>query len=432
MADQTTLKRALTTPEVILSGVGVILGAGIYALIGEAALTAGNALWLAFLLSATIAAFTGLSYAELSSMFPLSSAEYEYTSRSFGDVLAFVVGILVILSGIIGAATVALGFAGYFQGFIDLPLVLVAALVLVLISTIIFAGIRQSAAFVITFTLIEAAGLVGIIAIGLPYLGTVDYFEAPAGIGGVLSAAALLFFAYQGFEEVVKLSEETVNPESTIPKSLLIALGATIILYMLVAVAAVSVAGWQGIAGSPAPFAVIAGQAFGNGAFLIFSVIALFATANTALLMLLASSRIIYGMARARSLPHPFCYIHPATRTPAVAIVVAMLCSLLFLSLGDISDVAMVANFTLYITFVVINAAVILLRYRMPDRPRPFRVPLSIGPLPVLPVLGILTCVLFLFQLDAKVLLIGGGILLAAFLAGAFLQKTRISGTRAE
>jgi APA family basic amino acid/polyamine antiporter len=94
--------------------------------------------------------------------------------------------------------------------------------------------------------------------------------------------------------------------------------------------------------------------------------------------------------------------------------------------------VARVANFTLYITFAVINAAVILLRYRMPDRHRPFRVPLSIGPLPVLPVLGILTCVLFLFQLDAKVLLIGGGILLAAFLAGAFLQKTRISGTRAE
>jgi APA family basic amino acid/polyamine antiporter len=429
MEEQAALKRALTTPEVILSGIGVILGAGIYALIGEAALTAGNALWLAFVLSATIAAFTGLSYAELSSMFPLASAEYEYTSRSFGDVLAFVVGILVILSGIIGAATVALGFAGYFQGFIDMPLVLTAALVLILISAIIFAGIKQSAALVITFTLIEAAGLLGIIAIGLPSFGSVDYFEAPAGIGGVLSAAALLFFAYQGFEEVVKLSEETVNPESTIPKSLLVALGVTILLYVLVAVAAVSVAGWQGIAGSPAPFAVIAGQAFGTEAFLIFSVIALFATANTALLMLLASSRIIYGMARARSLPRPFCYVHPATRTPAVAIVVAMLCSLLFLSLGNISDVAMVANFTLYITFTVINAAVILLRIRMPDRPRPFRVPFSVGRLPVLPVLGILTCILFLFQLDAKVLLIGGVIVLAAYLAGVTLRRRRIAGS---
>lgn len=425
LADQAKLKRALTTPEVVLSGIGVILGAGIYALIGEAAGMAGNALWLAFLLSATIAAFTGLSYAELSSMFPLASAEYEYTSRSFGHVLAFVVGILVILSGIIGAATVALGFAGYFQGLMDMPLVLTAALLLILTSAIIFAGIKQSAAFVITFTLIEAGGLLGIIAIGLPYLGSVDYFEAPLGIGGVLQGAALLFFAYQGFEEVVKLSEETVNPESTIPKSLIIALAATILLYMLVSIAAVSIAGWEGIAGSPAPFAVIAGQAFGTEAFLIVTVIALFATANTALLMLLASSRIVYGMARAGTLPRPFCYIHPATQTPAVAIVVALLFSLAFLSLGNISDVAMVANFTLYITFAVINAAVILLRFRMPDRPRPFRVPLSIGRLPVLPLLGILTCVLFLFQLDIRVLFIGGVIIVAASLAGKILRMTQ-------
>jgi APA family basic amino acid/polyamine antiporter len=432
MGEETTLNRALTTPEVILSGIGVILGAGIYALIGEAAITAGNALWLAFALSATIAAFTGLSYAELSSMFPFASAEYEYTSRSFGDVLAFVVGILVIFSGIIGAATVALGFAGYFRGFIDLPLVPVAALVLLLISAIIFAGIKQSAAFVITFTLIEAAGLLGVIAIGLPYLGTVDYLESPMGIAGVLQAAALLFFAYQGFEEIVKLSEETVNPESTIPKSLIIALGVTIILYVLVALAAVSVAGWQGIAGSAAPFAVIAEQALGSEAFLVFSAIALFATANTALLMLLASSRIIYGMARANTLPGAFSYIHPATQTPAVAIVVAMVCSILFLSLGNISDVAMVANFTLYITFIVINAAVILLRFRMPERSRPFRVPLSVGRLPLLPCLGILTCVLFLFQLDARVLLIGAAIIALAFLGGRILRNRRSAASPTE
>ncbi|MDG6257392.1 MAG: amino acid permease [Methanomicrobiaceae archaeon] len=426
MGEETKLKRVLTAPEVTLSGIGVILGAGIYALIGEAASMAGNALWIAFFLSATIAAFTGLSYAELSSMFPYASAEYEYTARSFGDILAFVVGMLVIFSGIVGAATVALGFAGYFQGFVDMPLVLTAALLLVLISAIIFAGIKQSAAIVIIFTLIEAAGLVGIIAIGFPYLGSVDYFEAPAGVTGLLSAAALLFFAYQGFEGIVKLSEETVRPESTIPKSLLIALGVTIVLYVLVALAAVSVAGWQGIAGSPAPFAVIAGNAFGNSAFLIFTLIALFATANTALLMLLASSRIIYGMARTRTLPGAFSYIHPATRTPAVAIIAATFTSILFLSLGTISEVAMVANFTLYITFAVINAAVILLRFRMPDRQRPFMVPLSLGRLPLLPCFGILTCVLFLFQLDARVLLIGAAIIGFSALAGKILRGRTI------
>jgi APA family basic amino acid/polyamine antiporter len=423
-SDPVELKRVLKTPEVVLSGIGVILGAGIYALIGEAAGMAGNALWMAFILSAAVAAFTGLSYAELSSMFPLAGAEYEYTSRSFGETLAFIVGVLVILSGIVGAATVSLGFAGYFQGITGLPLVGTAVLLLVVLAAIIFAGIRQSTAFIIVFTLIEAAGLIGIIIIGLPHLGSVDYLAMPLGFAGVLQASALIFFAYQGFEEIVKLSEETVNAERVIPKSLLIALGITILLYMLVAVAAVSVAGWEGLAGSNAPFAVIAGEALGEGAFFVFTVIALFATANTALLMLLASSRIMYGMARSRSLPAPFGIVHPKTQTPWVAVAGAALCSLLFLSLGNIRDVALVANFTLYVTFIVINAAVIVLRVRMPDSPRPFRLPLSPGGIPLLPLLGIATCLLFLLQLEAKVLAIGGGIIIAAYIAGIIIRKT--------
>lgn len=425
MEEQPALRRTLKMPEVVLSGIGVILGAGIYALIGEAAGMAGNALWLAFILSAAIAACTGLSYAELSSMFPLVSAEYEYTSRSFGETLAFIVGILVILSGIVGATTVSFGFAGYFQGITGLPIILTAVLLLITISIIIFAGIKQSAAFVIVFTLIEAAGLIGIIAIGLPYLGSVDYLEMPAGFAGVLQASALIFFAYQGFEQIVKLSEETVNPENTIPRGLLLALGVSILMYVLVALAVVSVAGWQELAGSPAPFAVIAELALGTEAFLAFTVIALFATANTALLMLLSSSRIMYGMARSKSLPVSFGYVHPKTQTPAIAIAGAALCSLAFLALGNIRDVALVANFTLFATFIVINAAVIVLRFRMPDEPRPFKVPLSINRVPIVPGLGIATCILFVFQLEVRILAIGALILISAFLFGLLLKKMR-------
>jgi APA family basic amino acid/polyamine antiporter len=358
-------------------------------------------------------------------MFPLVSAEYEYTSRSFGETLAFIVGILVILSGIVGATTVSFGFAGYFQGITGLPIILTAVLLLIIISIIIFAGIKQSAAFVIVFTLIEAAGLIGIMAIGLPHLGSVNYLEMPAGFTGVLQASALIFFAYQGFEQIVKLSEETVNPENTIPRSLLLALGISILMYVLVALAAVSVAGWQELAGSPAPFAVIAQLALGTEAFLAFTIIALFATANTALLMLLSSSRIMYGMARSRSLPVSFAYVHPKTQTPAVAIAGAALCSLVFLALGNIRDVALVANFTLFATFIVINAAVIVLRFRMPDERRPFTVPLSISRVPVVPVLGIATCILFLFQLEVRILAIGVLILIFAFLSGLLLKRMR-------
>ncbi|KQC05658.1 MAG: amino acid transporter [Methanoculleus sp. SDB] len=421
--DQAQLKRVLTLREVVLSGIGVILGAGIYALIGEAAGLAGNAIWMAFLLTAAIAAFTGLSYAELSSMFPIASAEYEYTSRAFGQQLAFLVGILVILSGIVGAATVSLGFAGYFAGITGIPMMPTAILLLFLLSVIIFTGIKQSAAFIITFTLIEAGGLIGIIAIGFPYLGSVDYLEMPLGIAGVLQASALIFFAYQGFEEIVKLSDETIEPERIVPTGLLLALATTIVLYVLVALAAVSVAGWQALAGSSAPFAVVAEKALGPEAFLAFTLIALFATANTALLMLLSSSRIMFGMARSRSLPQAIGYVHPGTSTPLVAIVVAFVASVLFLSLGNIRDVALVANFTLFVTFAVINAAVIFLRFQLPGRNRPFRIPGSICRVPLLPVLGVITCLFFLFQMDVKILLIGALIIILASSAGFVLRR---------
>lgn len=420
--DQTGLKRVLGPVEVILSGIGVILGAGIYALIGEAAATAGNALWLAFLFSAAIAAFSGLSYAELSSMYPFASAEYEYTSRSFGAVIGFIIGIMVILSGIVGASTVALGFAGYLQGITGFHYLLSAIVLIVGLSLIIFYGIRQSAAIVIIFTLIEAGGLIGIIAIGVPYLGTVNYFEMPFGIAGVFQASALIFFAYQGFEEIVKLSEETINPERNIPRGLIIALSVTIVLYMLTALAAVSVVGWADLAGSPAPFALIAGEVFGQGAFVLFTFIALFATANTALLMLLSSSRIMYGMAKSGSLPLRLGYIHPSRRTPAIAIAACGICSLLFLLLGNIRDIALVANFTLFITFIVINATVIVLRKKEPALSRPFKVPGSVFGVPVIPVLGVLTCIFFFLQMDAEVLLLGTILVVVAAVTGMYLE----------
>lgn len=125
------LKRELGLLEVTLSGTGIILGAGIYVLIGEAAALAGNAVWLSFAIAALIAMFTGLSYAELSSMFPTAGAEYNYVAYAFHQRLAFIIGIMVILSGVVGAATVSLGFAGYFTSFNGLPLLLVAAALLV-------------------------------------------------------------------------------------------------------------------------------------------------------------------------------------------------------------------------------------------------------------------------------------------------------------
>jgi len=407
MSNKIKLKRELGLIEVTLSGIGIILGAGIYALIGKAAGLAGNSVWLSFAIASLIAIFTGLSYAELSSMFPKASAEHEYVMNAFNKKLAFIIGWLIILSGVIGAATVALGFGGYFNAFFKVPVIPSAIVLIVALSLLLFYGIKETARFVIIATLIETAGLIIVIFIGFPYLGKVDYFEISHGWTGVFQASALVFFAYTGFESIVKLSEETKSPEKTIPKGLILAIVVSIFLYVTVAISAVSVMGWERLSTSEAPFADLAFFAFGSDAFILLTAIALFATANTVLMMMLGSSRIIYGMADSGTLPAILSRVHRSRRTPWTAILVTMAVSILFIFSGDIAFVANVDNFTLFVTFFIINAALILLRYKEPGMNRPFRVPLNAGRFPVLPFLGILSCVFMLAQLEGKVILIG-------------------------
>jgi APA family basic amino acid/polyamine antiporter len=410
------LKRELGLLEVTLSGVGIIIGAGIYALIGKAAGLAGNSVWISFAISALVAVFTGLSYAELSSMFPKASAEHEYTLRAFGKRMAFIIGWLIILSGVIGAATVALGFGGYFGSFFNISIITSAFVLIMVLSLLLFYGIKETTWFAILATLIETAGLILIIWMGIPFLGKVDYFEMPSGWTGVFQASALVFFAYTGFESIVKLSEETKDPEKTIPKGLILSIAISIVLYVLVAISAVSVMGWERLATSEAPFADLAYSIFGNDAFAILILIALFSTSNTVLLMMLGSSRIIYGMADSFTLPNILAKVHISRRTPWVAIVITTVTSLLFIFVGDIVFVADVANFTLFVTFLVINAVLIFLRFKEPETKRPFVVPFTIGKLPVLPLFGILFCIFMLAQLKWTVLLVGAGLVVLGWL----------------
>ncbi len=401
------LKRELGLLEVTLSGVGIILGAGIYVLIGQAAGLAGNAIWLAFCLSAIMALLTGLSYAELSSMFPKAGAEYDYVTNAFNSRLAFVIGWLVFLSGVLAAATVALGFAGYFTALTGIPMLISALVLLALLTVLLAYGVKETARVAAIATLIEVSGLVIIIAIGLPHLGSVNYWEMPQGYFGLFAASALIFFAYQGFESMVKFSEETKKPETTIPKALILALIISAVLYILVALSVVSVLGWQQLAGSQAPFSDVVAGTLGPDAAVVIAVVALFATANTALMSMYASSRILYGMAGSSSLTAGFAWVHPARRTPWIAIGICGVLSGLLIFAGDIAFIANVTNFTLFITFIVINAAVIVLRYHSPLTPRPFRIPGAIGRLPLVPVAGIVFCIFLLAVQDIAVLTLG-------------------------
>jgi len=411
------LQRTLGLFEITLSGIGTIVGAGIYALIGEAAGLAGNAVWISFALSAVAAIFTGLSYAELAAMFPRASAEYEYASQAFGRLPAFIIGWLIILSGVIGAAIVSLGFAGYFGALTGASPLPSALLLLASLSAVISASIKQSARMAMALTSIGVLGLVFIILLGAPDLSRTNLLEmSPLGFSGIFQASALIFFAFLGFEEIVKLTEEAKDPEKNIPRGLILAISASIVLYIMVALSAVSILGWERLSQSSAPFADIARSALGPSASLIISVMALFATANSALLQLLASSRIVFGMGRSGCMPRILARVHPRTRTPLAATLLCMALAMAFVFLEDIAFVTNVSNFTVFVSFMVINASLIVLRCKRPELRRPFQVPLSWGRIPLLPVMGILFNAFMLAQLSRTVMAVGIGLMLAGWL----------------
>ncbi len=241
-----SLKRDLGLFHAVAAGVGIILGAGIYVLLGAATGIAGNSVWMSFFFAAFVSLLTGLSYAELSSVYPTDAAEYDYTKKAFKNRgLAFFVAYQVILSAMISAATVAIGFAGYFSALFDLNhTIIVAIIVIVVFSIINFRSIKGSALTNVICAALEILGLFVIIFLAIPHVGSVSYTEMPQGFGGVLKASSLVFFAFLGFESIVKLSEEVKDPTKNIPRALLLSLLITTILYILVAIAAVSILDW--------------------------------------------------------------------------------------------------------------------------------------------------------------------------------------------
>lgn len=407
------LKRQLGLFQATMYGVGLILGAGIYVLIGEAAATAGNIVWLSFVLGAVVSVFTGLSYAELASMYPKAAAEYVYVRNAFkNNFLAFIVGWLIIFTAIVSASAVSLGFGGYFAGFYGSPITISAILLIVALSFVNFYGIRESSWANVVFTIIEVSGLAFIIYIGFTFTDTspVNYFESPFGINGIFAALALIFFAYIGFENIANIAEETKNPTRVLPRALILSISITGVIYILVSIAAVSVLDWQDLGASTAPLADVAGRVLGSGGQLSLSVIALFATTNTVLIMLVAGSRIVYGMSQQNSLPSFFAKINARTKTPWIAVFAVMAAAIIFAFIGNIVTVANITVFAIVITFALVNLSLIWLRYKEPNIERPFKVPINIGKLPILPFLGLVTSVALATQFDAYVISVGTGV----------------------
>ncbi len=405
------LKREVGLLGAVAYGVGIIVGAGVYVLIGRAAGHAGNSVWMSFTLAAVVASFTCLSYAELSSMYHESGAEYVYIERASGKkFLAFIVGWLVLLSGVVSSSAVALGFAGYLFPYVHAPETVVAMMLIVVLSLVNFRGIQESVRVNIVLTLTEVLGLVMIVLLGIGYYGSVSYFDAPFGARGIVSSAALVFFAFIGFEALVKIGEETRDPKRTIPRALMLSLVISTILYAMVALSVVSILPYDRLASSESPLADVAMKAGGQQAYLALSVIALFATANTVLIILVATSRILYGMARDLS-QGLLSRIHGRTGTPYMAVLFTMIGSVAFVLFGDIELVANVTNFATFLVFLAVNLALISLRRRELSLGIASRSRLNLMGVPIVAVLGAVSSFLMLLQFDLVIVAIAAAVL---------------------
>ena len=400
-------------------GVGLILGAGIYVLIGEAAGFAGDSVWMAFILGSIVALFAGLSYAELSSIFPQVAAEYIFVKNVFkNNFFAFIIGWLTAITAMITAATVALGFGGYLIQFVDLPIIISAILLIGVLSVVNFIGIRESSWMNIVFTIVEASGLILVIVIGFTISSPepVNYLESPTGFTGIIIAFVLSFFAFIGFEAMANVAEEVRNPKKTIPRAIILSVIISALIYVLVSLSVVRVISWEDLSLSSAPLAEVVSRGLGTQGQIILTGIALFAITNTVLITLVAGSRIIFGMARDKSFPYLLSKVHSKTKTPWIAIIGIMLVAIGFSLIGDIVIVANIAVFAVVITFAAVILSLIVLRYTQPNIERKFKVPVNIGKFPVLPVFGLGILGYMMFQFEMEVLLVGLGIISAGAL----------------
>ncbi len=411
-AERGGLHREIGLFQLVAYGVGNIVGAGVYVLVGEASGLAGGMVWLSFLAGAAIALFTGLSYAELGAMYPAAASEYVFLGRAYGSrLLSFMTEWTMLLTEIVAAAAVSLGFASYVKGLTDLPELPVAVALLVGLAVLVAAGIKQSIRVNTILSVVAVLGLVAIVALWLSGAGDrpadVSFIETKDGFGGVFAAMALIFFAYVGFDNITNVAEETKDPERLIPRGLLLAVAISTVLYVLVGFAAVGLAGWRELSDADAPLALAASNVLGRPAFDAMAVVAILTTFNTCLVLYIVASRIIYGMAREHVLPVAVGRVHGRTGAPYIAVVVVLVAALCFVSLGSIGSVAKVTSFGSLITFAMVNLAMLHLRRVAPAHVRPFRSPLSIGWLSVTGLLGLVTCLALMTQFDLMSVALG-------------------------
>ncbi|MGH9689756.1 MAG: amino acid permease [Candidatus Acidiferrales bacterium] len=457
-----SLRRALGPVNLITLGVGAIIGAGIFVLTGQAAaVSAGPAIVVSFILSSIICAFAGLCYAEFASLIPIAGSAYTYGYATLGEIFAWIIGWDLILEYAFGAATVASGWSGYLVSLLDdlgihigprwiatpgtemvfyqghwaaldsvrqalaasgidsgtLPHAagvfnLVALVAIVFATAVLIVGIKESANFNSAVVIIKVAIVLVFIAIAgafvlrHPSLAASNWhpFIPPNsgqfgefGWSGVARGAAVIFFAYIGFDAVSTAAQEAKNPQRDMPIGIIGSLVICTILYILVSGLLTAVVSYKSLnVADPVAVGIDAtGVRWGS---LLVKAGAVAGLGSVMLVMLLGQSRIFYSMSRDGLLPKWAGAIHPRFRTPWISSIVVGVCVAGFASLIPIGDLAVLVNIGTLLAFVIVCAGVWVLRRKRPDLPRPFKTPF----VPLVPILGILTSLAAMLSLPAK------------------------------
>lgn len=369
------LRRSIGRRVLLLFVVGDILGAGIYSLTGKVAGEVGGALWLPFLLAFGLAALTATAYAELVARYPLAAGAALYANRAFKrPFLTFMVAFTVMMSGITSASAAARAFGGdYLAEFVSVPTLLAAYVFLALVTVVNLVGISESVKVNVVLTLIEATGLLVIIAIGVWSLATGDgepgralEIDPATGWVGVLGGTSLAFYALLGFEDSVNLAEECHEPHRDFPRALFGGLAIAAAVYLAVAFTSTMLVETEVLEESTGPLlevVKVAGLAFPPA---LFALIALLAVSNTALINMIMASRLVYGMAAEGIVPRVLGRVHRRRQTPWVAIAFTVAVAFTLVSTGDLAGLADTTVLLLLLVFACVNVSVLVLR-REPD-----------------------------------------------------------------
>ncbi|MHA7180076.1 APC family permease [Arthrobacter sp. MDB2-24] len=429
------LKRAIGTPLLYAFIVGDTLGAGIYTLVGTMSADVGGVIWLPLLIALVVALLTAGTYAELITKYPHAGGAARYADRAFGiPYVSFLVGFLMMASGITTAAALANAFAGdYLAALIDVPSAPAAVVFIVLLTLINLRGVRESLTANLVASVIEVSGLVLVIVLAAVVLGSgngqparlLEFAPDVPPLQGAFAASVIAFFSFLGFESAANMAEEVRNPSRAYPRALFGAIGTAAVVYLLIALGAVIVLPPADLAVSTGPLLdVVKASGIGVPTWL-FGLIALVAIANGALLFMVMASRVGYGLAEADLLPRAFARVLPNRRTPFVSILVVAALTIVLTLTGELATLAETTVLLLLLVFLSANVSLLVLKKDKVEHAH-FSVPRIVPILAIIASIALLTQQTGVVWLGALAYVVVGSLLFLAARAGR-KREARVS-----